>query len=142
MIRLLTFIKRLFKSLINNELMRYGIIGFLTTLINMVVYGLCTRLGLNYLIANTIAFIIAVLFAFVANDRIVFKVKRNDPASVFSRLIKFFAMRAGSYLVDMLLMFFLIDILKQNDIIGKALTNIVVIILNYIMSKYFIFRIE
>lgn len=134
--------KRLLKRLIKNELLRYGIIGFLTTSINIIFFGLCTRFGLNYLMANTIAFILAVLFAFEANDRVVFRVKRNDPASVFSRLTKFFAMRAGSYLVDMLLMFVLIDILEQDDIIGKAITNVVIIIMNYIMSKYFIFRIE
>jgi putative flippase GtrA len=132
--------KKVFYWLLNKELFRYGIIGFLTTLINIAVFVLCRRFEIDYRVSNTIAFIIAVLFAFIANDRVVFKVKQKDTKSILKRMVKFFTMRIGSYFADMFLLIILIDKFGYNEVISKAITNIVVIILNYIMSKYYIFN--
>lgn len=135
-----SFIKEKIQILIKSELIRYAIIGVLSTAINIVVFWIGRKFGLDYLLANTIAFIIAVLFSFMANDRIVFKIEEKDSNSLLKRIFKFFTMRAASYFMDMLLLIILVDKFEKNEIISKGFINILVIILNYIVSKYYIFK--
>jgi putative flippase GtrA len=123
------------------ELVSYGIFGVLSTLLNYGSYFFLTRgCHLAYFWANIIALILAKSFAFVANKQWVFKSKDWSINTLRKELIPFFAARLFSALIDILGLWFLVSIAAMNDLIAKIIVNIVVIAINYVISKFIIFR--
>ncbi len=127
----------------NEELWNYLIVGFLTTVVSLVTYFICTETFLNpqdkleLQIANVIAWTVAVGFAYVANRVVVFKSQNKDK---FKEACKFIAARLVSLLMDMGAMFIMVSLLHWNDKLGKVITQVMVIIVNYIFSKLFVFK--
>ena len=133
-------IKKLWKVFVNRETITYGIAGVSTTVVNFIAYHLfCNILGVPNLIANAIAWVIAVAFAYVVNARWVFQEKQEDAVGETKKVIKFFGARIVTFGVEELGMFILVDLLKGNNLIMKAVVAVLVIILNYIFSKLFVF---
>lgn len=124
------------------ELLMYLIFGVLTTLINIVSFYIMDRMGVQLYLNNTIAWILSVLFAFITNKLFVFESKDKTPKVVLKEGLSFFGFRLLSYFVDMLCIFLLVDIFKINKLIAKVVGNVIVIIINYIFSKLFIFKKE
>ena len=89
-----------------------------------------------------IAWTTAVIFAFITNKLIVFDSKNMDKKVVMKETISFFIARVISLGFDMGIIYLMIDVMKIHEIISKVVANIVVIILNYIFSKLFIFKKE
>ena len=115
----------------NTELVSYLLVGVATTLVNYVAYFLATRMaGLSVMAGTWVAWVIAVAFGYVANKLFVFKTHCPDTGALLREAGSFFAMR----------MFLLVEVLHLNDLAMKLLVNIVVIILNYVFSKLFIFK--
>ena len=141
--------KKCIQSLFENELLAYLFFGIATTLVSIL-----SRLGIyqlthKELLATGLANSIGILFAFITNDRLVFKqVRQNWP----SRLVKFTLARLSTFLLDMFLTFFFVT--QFPNIIGQFVNNnidkvnsietvisqFLIIILNYIFSKVFIFK--
>lgn len=120
------------------EVLLYLIFGVLTTLVNIVTYALCTKvLGINWQISNVIAWVLSVLFAYVTNRKYVFESK---DANVIREMISFFAFRLLSFVLDMGFMYLFIDLMHCNDMISKIIVQVIVIVLNYVFSKLFIFK--
>ena len=119
----------------------YGFFGVLTTLLNIFAYWLFTRI-LNFSVvqATVIAWIIAVLFAYYTNRKFVFHSKNNSLNGLISEASEFFICRLATGFLDVVIMFVFVDILALNDVLIKTCSNILVIILNYIASKLFIFK--
>jgi len=135
-----TVIKKLWKLFVNRETITYGIAGVSTTIVNFIAYHLfCNILGIPNLIANAIAWVIAVAFAYVVNARWVFQDKQEDAAAESKKIVKFFGARIVTFVVEEAGMFVLVDLLKGNNLIMKAIVAVLVIILNYIFSKLFVF---
>lgn len=125
----------------HRETILYLFFGAFTTLVNIVSYLFFTRVILfNFMLANSLAWILAVLFAYVTNKFFVFESKRIEIRFVFKEFLSFVSFRLLSGVVEMLIMYVMIDLLFVNDIIVKVFTNIVVIVLNYLFSKMIIFR--
>lgn len=122
------------------ELISYGIFGVLTTIINIVVFFLLDKLLIPYTISTVIAWFISVLFAFYTNKKYVFKSNENSTQAISKEIITFYSSRILSLLIDLGLMSLLINLLGINHLISKLLSNIVVIVINYILSKFFIFK--
>ena len=123
------------------ELFFYGIFGVLTTVVNVLVYHLFANVfSFHYLIANVIAWIIAVIFAFVTNKLYVFKSKSWENKIWLSEFGKFIGARLVTGILDMAMMYIMIDTLSWNDVLAKIITNIVVILLNFVFSKLLIFK--
>lgn len=123
------------------EIILYLIFGVLTTLINIIVFYLFNDLiKIDYKISNIIAWIISVVFAFVTNKTVVFESKNKN--NIGKEIITFFIARIVSLIVDMIMMIIMIDIMKITSIIAKVITNVIVVIINYIFSKFIIFRKE
>ena len=129
----------------------YIVFGVLTTLVNILVYYLVSDVAaVYYLIANLCAWVASVLFAFVTNKLFVFESKSWKGAVVLPELGGFFLARVATGVVDMVLMWLLIDVVRMDrlelfgllagEMIAKILVNIVVIVLNYVASKLWIFR--
>jgi putative flippase GtrA len=123
------------------ETILYLIFGVLTTLINIATYALCTRiLGVNYYISNIIAWFVAVLFAYITNKFYVFESKSIEYKYVIKEMLSFMSCRVLSGVIELVLMFVMLNLLLINDFIVKVITNIVVIIINFILSKLIVFK--
>lgn len=118
------------------EVLSYLFFGGCTTLINILTFWLLRVLKVGVYASNVVAWIVSVLFAFITNKLFVFESKGNT----IKQGVSFFVFRIISLLFDMGIMYLLIDVLKMNDLLSKVIANIVVIIVNYIFSKVFIFK--
>ena len=126
-----------------SEIIRYLIIGGLTTIISIAVYYVVTKTFLNpqdkleLQIAEVISWIVAVTFAYFTNKIIVFKIKEK---STFKEALSFFSSRIVTLLIEMLIMYIFVSLLGFNDKIIKIIAQFIVIILNYIFSKFIVFK--
>ena len=119
----------------------YLIFGVLSTIVNIVTYVVCTRnLNIEFLISNWIAWIVAVLFAYITNKFFVFESKKTNIKFLIKEFSSFVSCRILSGIIDMILMYIMISLMSLNDFIVKIITNIVVVILNFIFSKLIIFK--
>ena len=122
------------------EVVLYLVFGGLTTLINIVVYAVCARwLGFGTLLSNALALTVSILFAYITNKLFVFESKTDTVKEVFREFFSFIACRLGTGALDMIFMFVSVDILGFYDVAMKILSNIIVIVLNYVFSKLVIF---
>lgn len=120
------------------EVLLYLIFGGLTTLVNIVVYALCTKLFyINWEISNIVAWILSVLFAYVTNRKYVFESKSNN---IVKEMTSFFGFRLLSFVLDMGFMYLFVDMIRMNDMFAKIIVQVIVIVLNYVFSKLFIFK--
>lgn len=125
-----------------DEIINYLFIGGCTTLISLLVYYLCVFTvfdpdkPLLLQCANILSWIIAVAFAYIANRKVVFKSKNKN---VKGEVGKFLGARIVTLLIDMLFMWLTVSVLHLNDKIMKIVSNVIIIILNYIFSKLFVF---
>lgn len=130
----------LFKKLVNRETIFYVIFGVLTTAVNFLAYHLfCNVMHIPNLIANAIAWVVAVIFAYVTNYIWVFQSKFEGIGREAEKVIKFFGARAFSFLIEEAGMYVFVDLAGFNNMIVKLALAVIVIILNYIFSKLFIF---
>ncbi|MCC0749636.1 GtrA family protein [Clostridioides sp. ZZV13-5731] len=125
----------------HKETILYLFFGAFTTLVNIVSYLFFTRIiSFNFMVANALAWILAVLFAYVTNKFFVFESKKVEIKFLFKEFLSFVSFRLLSGIIEMVIMYVMIDLLFVNDIIVKVFTNVVVIVLNYLFSKMIIFR--
>ena len=119
----------------------YLIFGALTTLVNFVVYLGATRLvGMVTTAANALAWLLAVLFAYLTNRKWVFESQASGAREIGAELLRFMAGRVATGLMDIAIMYVSVDLLGANDVVMKILSNVLVIILNYVISKLMVFR--
>lgn len=128
--------------MIKREAMAYLIVGGITTLINMAVYHFaCNVAGIGNLLSNGIAWVAAVIFAYFANDIFVFtKTRGGSIQEQLGKMKRFFGARFFSLLVDEAGMFLLVDIVSVNNMFAKVAMNVIIVLLNYVLSKCFIFK--
>lgn len=120
---------------IHKEKILYLIFGFLTVVINLVSYKILRDFGIQYKLSTNIAFVVAVLFAFFTNKHIVFRKGNNYKREI----LLFFAVRIFTQLLNYIGLIFMVESLHINDFLSQSVLNIVIIILNYVFSKYAIF---
>lgn len=119
------------------QLIIYGIVGVITTLIDIIVYWLVSRFMFIPVVPSTIiAWVVAFIFAYWANRIFVF----HSHNAVLSEAFYFFICRLSTGILDVLIMYVFADVLAFHDVSVKVISNIIVIVLNYIASKLFIFR--
>jgi putative flippase GtrA len=124
------------KNRVSKELATYIIAGVLTTIVNFIVYYAMLFIGIDYKISNTAAFIVSVIFAFIINKKYVFLSEK----SYFKEFIKFSVGRLFTYALDIGAMIILIEMFSVSEYMAKLWTNILVIIANYIISKFWTFK--
>lgn len=122
------------------EAMRYLVFGALCTVVNVLVFVLFNALGLPTLASNTIAWIVAVIFAYTTNKYCVFNAKTTGHKDFIREFGSFIVARLATLGVETIMMWVTIDLLHWNAIFMKVAANIVVIILNFVFSKLFIFK--
>lgn len=129
----------------NKEIVNYIIAGILTTIISLSVYYVLVFTILNpdnklqLQIANVISWTAGVIFAYLTNRKYVFK---SNNKNKLQESVKFVSSRIFTLLFDMLFMYTTVTIFHLNDKIMKLVSNIVIIILNYILSKFLVFVVK
>ncbi len=130
-----------FPKLLNRETILYVVFGGVTTVVNIVVFQLCYNLlGIHELIANTLAWIAAVLVAYITNKLWVFESHTKTVAAFLQEIGLFFGARLLSFGVDQLGIWLMVSVLSFHSGLAKIITNIIVLIMNYLFSKWFIFK--
>lgn len=126
------------------ELFFYGVFGVGATVINIVSYRvLANTFGKKYfLIANIIAWILAFIFAFITNKLFVFESKSWEAQIAMKEFVGFLSARLATGILDTVLMWLFVSVISLDDTLSKIIINILVIIINYIASKFFIFKKE
>ena len=123
------------------DILLYLIFGVLTTVVNYLVYLPCYNLlGWSAGVSNVLAWVIAVAFAFVTNKPFVFKSHDWTWKTVGPELSKFVGCRIGSGVLETVILLLCVDILGWNGNVWKLVTAVLVIILNYIGSKFLVFK--
>ncbi len=123
-------------------LILYGIFGVTTTIINVVSYALLLFIGINVQIAVVVSWLLAVIVAYFTNRVWVFNSGAVTKLELLCEFISFMLARLATLVVEMVIIWFGVQLLNQDPIVWKIIDNIVVIILNYIISKLIVFKIR
>mgnify|MGYP003571591843 CR=1 FL=1 len=122
------------------EIFNYLISGFLGVIVSISSYSTCRFFNINILMSNIISWIIAVFFMYVTNKIFVFKSQTNSNYKLLQEFISFILARLFTLVVETLILFLCVNVIYINDIIAKVIAQVVIIILNYILSKFLIFK--
>ena len=124
------------------DIINYLIFGGLSTVVNVASYFIAARLlKIDEVASSAISWFCAVLFAYITNRLFVFDNKSNTKKGILKEIISFFAFRVLSgILCDVGTFALMVKVFNINDIISKIVTQIMVIIVNYIFSKFIIFK--
>ena len=133
-------LQTLFEKFVNYETISYLVVGVLTTIISIAVFTGCYRkLKMSTVVSNIISWVIAVALAYVANKIFVFQSPSWEMAVVIKEIIGFVSARLLTLGFDIAFIYITVDKLHWNDILCKIGSNVVVMIVNYVASKLFIF---
>ena len=123
------------------EVLIYLVFGVLTTVVNYAIYlPVYNILGLSAAFSNAIAWVGAVVFAYLTNKPFVFKSHDWSMKTVVPELTKFVGCRVASGAAETVVLLLTVDMLHWNGNLWKFLTSVLVVILNYIASKLLVFR--
>lgn len=132
-------IKEIIKK--NKEVISYLIFGVATTIVSIVSYFIFARAcKIEPVISNILSWIVSVLFAYITNRKYVFESKKTGKKEILKEMISFFGCRVFTGILDVGMFSIMVEAFKMNDGIVKIITQIIIIILNYILSKLITFR--
>lgn len=123
------------------DIVSYLFFGVGTTIVNYLIYIPCYNFfGMSATVSNMIAWVVAVAFAYLTNKPFVFRSYDWSAETVVPELTKFVGCRIGSGAAETLILFLTVDLIGWNGNVWKLLTQVMVVILNYIGSKLLVFR--
>lgn len=124
------------------EIINYLIFGALSTVVNFITYYISARLlGIDEVVSSGISWFCSVLFAYITNKIFVFESKTNGIKELVKEITTFFLARVLSgILCDVGTFAIMVKVLHINDMVSKVVTQVMVIIVNYVLSKLIIFR--
>ena len=135
-------VKSLFEKY--KELVLYGVVGVMTTVINLGIFYIASLfLGKELIainIANILAWVGGVSFAFIANKLVVFKSKSFEKGKLIKEILSFVAARVASLGFEVLVLNVGIGLLEIDEMVCKVVAQVGIILMNYILSKYIIFK--
>lgn len=119
----------------------YLFFGVLTTIVNIVTYNLLYyKFGVTNVVSNIVAWVLAVLFAYITNKLYVFNSKSWEIDYLLREIALFFSARLLTGIIDTAIMYMVVDLMNQEAFVWKLLTNVIVVVLNYLASKFIIFK--
>lgn len=121
------------------EIVKYGICGCITTGINLVLFYVFSEMGIYYLLANMIAYYIAVVINYFLNYYFVFKNNSEKVKTIIYKLWEFCKLRTVSLLVDSGLFFVLVSVMGFHKYISRICLSAIIILINFVWSKSKIF---
>lgn len=134
-------IRKIWSKFVNRETISYFITGVLTTLVDWISYALFRRGGMDYRIATAASWAAAVLFAYVTNKFFVFCSMTLQPKAVWKEFSSFVACRVATGLFTLAAMMVMVDGMGiRQDFICKVVVSAISLVLNYLLSKWLIFK--
>jgi len=125
----------------HKEFILYMFFGGCTTIVNILVYYVCTRLiNLKTVESTVIAWCMSVLFAYVTNREYVFASNKHTFKDIISEIVSFVGCRLLSGIIDLSIMYVCVDLIGIDDMVIKIISNIIVIVFNYVASKLIVFK--
>ncbi len=122
------------------EVILYVFFGGCTTLVNIVSYFIFKHIGLSVAISSVLSWAASVLFAYITNKIYVFESRQRELKAIVKELLSFTAGRVLTGVLDLIIMIVFVDKLHFNEPVIKITSNIIVIVLNYIISKFGVFK--
>lgn len=130
--------KKLMEKLLSRQVILYLLFGVLTTLVNILFYiFFADILQINYLVGNVLAWFLSVVFAYITNRIWVFE---SESEKILLEFSLFIGGRIFSGFLDTLLLFIFVSLMSINDIISKIVIGVIVIIINYLVSRNIVFK--
>lgn len=133
-------LKTLTKKMFSKEVILYGIFGVLTTAVNLATFYILTHLNVEENLSNVIAIVLAVIFAYFTNRKLVFNSTAVTFKEKFKEFYKFMLGRAFTMVIEMIGFYLLFNIIGIQELISKLTITVIVIILNFFISKFFAFK--
>lgn len=126
----------------HKEIINYLVFGVLATVVNFVSYFISAKvIGIDEVISSGISWFCSVLFAYITNKIFVFESKTKGIKAFFKEISSFFLARIISgILCDVGTFAIMVKVFNINDIISKFVTQVMVVIMNYILSKLVVFK--
>ena len=131
--------KQWIRKMYESSVIRYVFFGGCTTMVNLVSFFVLRKLNVELNTANIISIILAILFAYMVNSKFVFQDKCETLRDHIRPFCKFISARLVTMVIEVGGVWLLVSMMGMNDMIGKFLTQFVVLALNYIFSKFFVF---
>lgn len=116
---------------------KFGLVGVLNTIINWVLFILLNSIGVYYIISNIIAYSISTLNSYLWNSKWVFKYNGDN---INQTTFKFITLNIIGLVLNTIILFLLVDIIKLPKIISLIITTGIVMILNYFINKLWVFK--
>lgn len=124
------------------EVVNYLVFGGLTTIVNFVTYYIFARMiGIDEVVSSALSWFFSVLFAYITNKIFVFDSKTETRTQLIKECVSFFLARILSgILCDVGTFALMVKVFNINDILSKIVTQVMVVIVNYIFSKFIVFK--
>lgn len=122
------------------ETINYLFFGVVTTIVNFVIYYLLLFTGMHYIVAQVIAWIGAVIVAYITNKLWVFDDHAKGVRAIAKQFCSFTASRLFSFGIETLLLYLMVDVGSISDRIAKLPVAVLTVILNYVTGKLIVFR--
>lgn len=123
------------------QFLKFCAVGLTNTIIGYVVYSACVYLGMHYLLANVVGFIVSVINAFYWSNKYVFKKESNEYRNSYTSFIKTILSYASTGIVlNSIMLWLLIDEIHISEYIAPIIILLITVPTNYIMNKYWSFR--
>ena len=90
--------------------------------------------------SSIVSWILSVIFAYITNRGWVFEARATGAKNIFREIYSFFACRFATGALDCFIMFLCVDVFGFNDMMIKVISNVIVVVLNYVSSKIFVFK--
>ncbi|MCM1267012.1 MAG: GtrA family protein [Bacteroidales bacterium] len=125
----------------HEEGFNYLIFGFLAFVLNYILYFVfADALAMHYMAATVLSWVLTVVFAYWTNRTFVFKSQNKDLRSVGKEFVSFIGARVATEVLEIVLMYVMVDVAAINDKISKLVCQTIVILANYVLSKIWIFK--
>ncbi|MCL1997273.1 MAG: GtrA family protein [Turicibacter sp.] len=131
---------KIFNKYFNRETISYLICGVITTLVSLAVFWLARTFEQTIVVSNTLSTVIGILVAYILNKTVVFRAFSWAFLSLIREFFVFVVGRFGSFVMETLLLMLLVDFLGLPDFICKTFTMVLVVVVNYLISKKAVFR--
>ena len=120
-----------------SKFIKFGIVGILNTLINWTIFAILNFLGMYYIISNIIAYVIATINSYIWNSKWVFKYRGEDKKETTG---KFILLNLFGLSLNTVILYLFVDLMRFNKLIALVITTIIVMIINYILNKVWVFN--
>jgi len=124
----------------HKEFIKYGFWGGVTTLLNLFLYWLLIKLGIDYTISNIITLITIKTLCYFVNKILVFKTKCKNKKELLKEITNYILSRLFTMVLDYFGVILFVEVLKVDKIISKIIVLVIVVLVNYILCKKIVYK--